>query len=136
MQAQEVNFEDYSSHEFNLSYPPRASYIIMKIEGFMEGDVFRNNTEKMLDFLKEQKVNKLLINAYHMKLIRQEDGEWLINKFLPRAISEGFKACSFIKPMDYYARLSIENVMYKIPSAFQASWFDKKEEAEQWLEQI
>jgi hypothetical protein len=136
MQTKEENLKDYSSHEFHLSYHSGASYIVMEIEGFMEGNVFRKNTGKMLEFLKEKKVNKLLVNACHMRLIRLEDAEWLINSFLPGAIRDGFKVCSFIKPLDYHARLSIENVMYKIPSTFQAAWFEKREEAEQWLEQI
>lgn len=134
MYSPAINLKDYASYTFELSYDHQLSCVVMKIEGFMEGEIFRNNTEKMLALLKEKKTNKVLVIAKEMKFIRLEDCKWLENEFLPRAIREGFRVCSFVKPLDYHAMLSIENIIYQIPlPLMEAAWFNKEQEARDWI---
>jgi hypothetical protein len=137
MKSREVDLKEYDSCQFRLFHNKETQWIVMGIDGFMEGEAFRMNTQRMFKLLKDKRVNKVLIEASNMKLIRTEDMEWLKNTFLPEAISKGFKACAFVKPLDYHARLCIENVIYKIPvRLLEAAWFDQREEAEQWLKLI
>lgn len=131
----EVLFLAGRGYNFILKYNPDDSYILMRLIGFMEGEVFRENTVRMLDFIKEHKVNKVLVDARKMDSIRHSDSHWLKNVFLPNAISEGFEVVSFIKPSDYYAKLSIENVMYRISETLKGAWFEDPYAARKWLVQ-
>jgi|GEM_PF-3071033 len=122
--------------KFSLSYYPSTSYIVMQVDGYMEGKSFRDNTLKMLNYLKRFTISKVLVDIKNLKFISSNDCEWLEQEFLPYATSEYFKAVSFIKPNSLHACNCIENVMYQIPEGkLKGAWFEDFNKAQNWIEE-
>jgi hypothetical protein len=119
-------------------YPDRTSgIIIMDWEGYATSEQFREGTETMLNLLIEQRLHKVLANIRDMVLIGAEDQKWMETNFLPRAIRFGFKACAIVKPTNYFNKIAVETISYKIEKEkIQLNFFDTVEEAKTWLKNL
>jgi hypothetical protein len=137
MMPQTINIKEYDQYSFSLSYDSNVPCVIMEIGGFMEGENFKTNTEKMFDLLISKGASKLVINAENMKLIRSEDCIWVEKTFLPKALTQGLRSCAFVIPKDASAKTTIENIVYPIPAPLlNARWFSTVDEAKNWLIEV
>jgi hypothetical protein len=109
----------------------------MEWDGYATSSQFREGTELMLNTLIKSNSNKVLADIKGMVLIGREDQLWLDSNFLPRAIKFGFKAIAIIKPDNYFNKVAVENISYKIDREKLAiSFFDNFSQAREWLEKI
>jgi hypothetical protein len=125
------------SKVYNI-YPDEVSnIIIMDWEGYATSEQFREGTETMLNLLIEQRSHKALANIRDMVLIGAEDQKWMETNFLPRAIRFGFKACAIVKPLNYFNKVAVETISFKVEKEkLQINFFDTTEEAKAWLENL
>lgn len=129
--------QNFASPSFQLSFDPLVPCVEMKVQGYLSDNEFRGPTEEMLSLMIDKNVTKVFADTLHMKLINQEDREWIKKNFLPKAIKAGLKAVAFIKPADYHTRLSLETTIYGIdPNEFLTEWFDDSSEAKAWLKSL
>ncbi|WP_146153646.1 hypothetical protein [Adhaeribacter arboris] len=61
--------------------------------------------------------------------------EWLVTHWVPRALTAGLTHFAHITSPEPLARLSAENLHHRIRGAFQMQIFNKKIQAEEWLQQ-
>lgn len=72
-----------------------------------------------------------------MVLIGMEDQEWLQTSFLPRAIKFGFKVMAIVKPDNYFNKVAVETISYKVDrEKLTINFFDDLQEAKNWLHSI
>ena len=116
-------------------YPDVTSgSIIMDWEGYATSQQFHEGTETMLNLLIEQRMHKVLANARDMVMISAEDQKWMETNFLPRAIRFGFKACAIVKPTNYFNKIAVEAISFKVDKEkLQINFFETNEEAKEWL---
>jgi hypothetical protein len=132
-----INLKEYDQYSFRLSFDAEVPCVVMEITGFMEGEAFKGNTEKMYNLLMRNEASKLVIDGDGMKLIRSEDCEWVEKYFLPKALTQGLRSVAFIKPKDTFAQTTLENVVYQIPvPLLNAAWFNSIDEAKNWLREL
>jgi hypothetical protein len=119
-------------------YPDKTSgIIIMDWEGYATSEQFREGTETMLNLLIEQRAHKVLANIRDMVLIAADDQKWMEINFLPRAIRFGFKACAIVRPTNYFNKVAVETISFKVEKEkLQINFFDTTEEAKVWLESL
>ncbi len=114
---------------------PESDRIVMEWEGYATSAQFREGTETMLNYLIEQRVHKVLADVRDMVLIGMEDQKWMETSFLPRAIRFGFKACAIVRPSNYFNKIAVETISFKIEKEKLAvQVFDTSEEAINWLD--
>jgi hypothetical protein len=119
-------------------YPDTTSEsIIMDWEGYATSPQFREGTETMLNLMIEQRMHKVLANIQNMVMIGAEDQKWMETNFLPRAIRFGFKACAIVRPTNYFNKVAVETISFKVDKEkLQIGFFDTYEEAKEWLESL
>ncbi|HVD96595.1 MAG TPA: hypothetical protein VNB90_00230 [Cytophagaceae bacterium] len=119
-------------------YPDLDSGIIMMDwEGYATSQQFREGTETMLNLLIENRFHKVLGNIKDMVLIGADDQKWMETNFLPRAIRFGFKACAIVRPINYFNKVAVETISYKVEKEkLLIQFFDTPEEAKSWLDSI
>jgi hypothetical protein len=119
-------------------YPDVDSSIIMRDwAGYATSEKFREGTEAMLNLLIEQRAHKALGNIRNMVLIGADDQKWMETNFLPRAIRFGFKACAIVKPTNYFNKVAVETISFKVEKEkLQIDFFDTTEEAKAWLDSL
>jgi len=122
---------------YNIYFDGSIHSVVMEWTGYATSTQFREGTELMLETLVLNKASKVLAEIREMTIIGMEDQQWLQNDFLPRAINAGFKAIAIIRPESYFNKVAVETVSYKIDSEkLMIRFFDKSEEARQWLHAI
>jgi hypothetical protein len=119
---------------YNIYFEQSLNAVVMEWHGYANSSQFREGTELMLNTLIQYKCTKVLADIREMAIIGMEDQKWLEGNFLPRAIKFGFKAIAIIKPKSYFNKVAVETVSYKIDKEkLLISFFDKPEEAKEWL---
>lgn len=119
---------------FDIYYEKESGFVVMDWDGYATSSQFREGTELMLNHLIESKAHKVLADVKDMVLIGMEDQQWMETNFLPRAIQFGFKACAIVRPSNYFNKIAVESISYKVDQEkLSVSLFDSIEEARAWL---
>jgi hypothetical protein len=122
---------------YNIYPDTTSDMIVMDWEGYATSQEFREGTETMLNLLIEQRMHKVLGNIRDMVIIGAEDQKWMETNFLPRAIRFGIKACALVNPINYFNKVAVEAISYKVEKEkLQIKFFDTSEEAKEWLDSL
>ncbi len=109
----------------------------MEWDGYATSAQFKEGTELMLNILIQNNSVKVLADIKDMVLIGMEDQQWLDKDFLPRAIKFGFKAIAIIRPDNYFNKVAVESISYKVDKDKLAiNFFDNISEAKEWLQKV
>ncbi|MGN6491988.1 MAG: STAS/SEC14 domain-containing protein [Agriterribacter sp.] len=119
---------------YHIYFSNDINAVVMEWDGYATSAQFKEGTELMLNTLIYHQSFKVLADIKDMVLIGREDQQWLNAHFLPRAIRFGFKAVAMIKPDNYFNKVAVESVSYKVDKDQLAiNFFDNIEEAKEWL---
>ena len=122
---------------YNIYFDKEIDAVVMEWNGYATSTQFKEGTELMLNTLIQNNSFKVLADIKDMVLIGIEDQQWLNTHFLPRAIKFGFKAIAIIKPNNYFNKIAVESVSYKVDKDKLAiNFFDNITEAKEWLKRM
>jgi len=122
---------------YNIYFDEAINAVVMEWDGYATSNQFKEGTELMLNTLIQNDAVKVLADIKDMVLIGMEDQQWLDTHFLPRAIKFGFKAIAIIKPDNYFNKVAVESISYKVDKDKLAiNFFDNVEEAKAWLKEM
>ncbi|MEO7306686.1 MAG: STAS/SEC14 domain-containing protein [Ferruginibacter sp.] len=128
----EANAETY-----NIYFDGEINAVVMQWDGYATSSQFKEGTELMLNTLIKHHCIKVLADIKDMVLIGMEDQQWLDQHFLPRAIEFGFKALAIIRPENYFNKVAVESISYKVDKDKLAiNFFENVDEAKAWLKSI
>ena len=126
-----------STKNYNIYFDEEIDSVIMEWDGYATSAQFKEGTELMLSTLIENNSFKVLADIKDMVLIGMEDQQWLDRHFLPRAIKFGFKAIAIIRPDNYFNKVAVESISYKVDKDKLAiNFFDNISEAKGWLQKM
>ena len=122
---------------YSIYFDEELGAVVMEWDGYATSQQFREGTELMLNTLIQHKATKVLADVKDMVLIGQEDQQWLLGHFLPRAIEFGFKSIAMVRPDYYFNKVAVESVSYKVDQdKLGIHFFDTVEEAREWLKGV
>jgi hypothetical protein len=112
-------------------------YVTMEWHGYANSSQFRQGTEEMLDKMKRRGTGKVLADIRDMVLIGQEDQNWVLGEFLPRAIKSGFKAIAIVKPVHYFNHVAVVSISNKVQAGqLEIRIFDDADAGREWLHSL
>ena len=88
--------------------------------------------ERLLELLREHKVNKILGEDTALPHIEPEDQAWIAHDWVPRAVAAGLKLATNKSPEAYFGRLAVVSIKAS-QSLLAIHSFDRFEEARRWL---
>ena len=119
---------------YNIYFDENINSVVMEWHGYATSRQFKDGTELMLNTLIKHGASKVLADIKDMTLIGMEDQQWINEVFLPRATKFGFKAIAIIKPHNYFNKIAVETISYKVDKEnLTINFFDNIEEARGWL---
>ena len=128
---------ELKTEAYNIYFDQEIDSVVMEWDGYATSAQFKEGTELMLNTLIQNNSFKVLADIKDMVMIGMEDQRWLESHFLPRAIKFGFKAIAIIKPDNYFNKIAVESVSYKVDKDKLAiNFFDNIEEAKDWLKKF
>jgi hypothetical protein len=126
-----------TTKNYNIYFDKEINSVVMKWDGYATSTQFKEGTELMLHTLIQNNSFKVLADIKDMVLIGIEDQQWLDRHFLPRAIKAGFKAIAIIKPDNYFNKVAVESISYKVDKDKLAiNFFNNISEAKEWLQKV
>lgn len=119
---------------YNIYFDENINSVVMEWHGYATSRQFKDGTELMLNTLIKHGASKVLADIKDMTLIGMEDQQWINEVFLPRATKFGFKAIAIIKPHNYFNKIAVETISYKVDKEnLTINFFDNIEDAREWL---
>lgn len=91
--------------------------------------------ENILQILKNQSVNKILGDDTALPTIHTEDRNWVIENWIPRAMSAGLKFIGTKRPESHFGRVAVSTVKANLPKSLTLRTFDDLDEARVWLQE-
>src|SRR5690349_17119982 len=102
------------SEPYHIFYDDTDGYVCMEWTGYATSSQFRQGTELMLEFVIKHRTGRVLADIKDMVLIGNEDQQWLLHNFLPRAIAAGFQLLCIVTPDNYFNKVAVETVSYRV----------------------
>jgi hypothetical protein len=126
-----------SAEVYQVYYDNNIDAVVMDWDGYATSVQFKEGTELMLNTLILNKASKVLADIKEMVLIGMEDQAWLDKYFLPRAMQFGFKAIAIVKPDNYFNKVAVETISYKVDQdKLLITFFDDVENAREWIKNV
>lgn len=101
----------------------------------MSAEEYKEEHVELLKFMSDQKTEKVLGNIKDLGfVVSPEVQEWMnINIFVP-AMEIGFNKLAVVMSTEFFAQLSIEQVMEEeVGQQIMTKYFDNVEEAREWI---
>ena len=120
-----------------LVYHPESKIIHHTFHQPIGGDKFREVLNIGTDALEKYGASKWLSDDRGNSALSQEDTDWSMNFWFPRAIKAGWKFWALVVPQDLLARMNLkEFVDSYYDKGLRIMVFNGPEEAMQWLTDI
>jgi len=117
-----------------LVYHPEAKIIHHTFHQPIGGDEFREVLNLGTDALAKYSASKWLSDDRNNSALSQEDTEWSMNFWFPRAIKAGWKYWALVVPQDLLARMNLKQFVDSYyDKGLRIMVFNNPEEAMQWL---
>jgi hypothetical protein len=106
-------------------------------EGFVYGNELKEAWQVALDFYKQQRANKVILDSTYAKVIRAEDTEWYNREIMPIYYNYGLKAVAIIESKSPTGRFSLRSACSVVKGdSVKIEYFDNSSDALEWIKGI
>ncbi len=113
--------------------------VTLRWKGFAYGEALQTILLKVVEILAEKKSSIFLSDARSMRILNQDDQDWIAKVWLPKAMAAGLKWEAVVMPGSQFARNSVDQTVSKARVVkpqnlpFNIDYFETVEEAKDWL---
>jgi hypothetical protein len=124
-----------------VQWDPATRCVLIEWRDFTYGQEYRTALNAVLRALEENKTGKLLADSRRMKAIPQDDQEWLMKDWVPRAAKIGLKHSAVVLPKSTLGTMTLQRLAQvgggkRLVSSDGASYFETLEDAKKWLKSL
>lgn len=124
----------YFDREFaTVEYDAEVDTVYTKMTGFARGEEFRSYMEAVIDAVDDTGTNCILADTREQPTLDQEDQDWVIETWGPRAVEHGADCMALIAPEQVVAKMTVDTVVEESDDELTRRWFETIDEAEEWL---
>lgn len=102
-------------HEETKAYTTRwdddVESVVHEWNQYVDGDLFRDGCESMLEAIEAHDSSTVLIDHRDMKIVDQEDHEYIIDEWVPRAVEAGCTHHIVVHQESTIAEMNLDNVI-------------------------
>ncbi|RSK48504.1 STAS/SEC14 domain-containing protein [Hymenobacter rigui] len=104
-------------------------------QGFVSGEPLREAHNATVQLLRAHRLNRVLADTRHMRVISQADQQWITESYFPRAIAAGLRRVAILQSEDMFNQTSVQAIMATVirNTLVQAEHFQDLESARNWL---
>ena len=114
-----------------LIYDPDSFELLQTWKGFVPSGLIREVIDTSLDFIRSNKVDLLISDTSHQKVISGNDAEYAAS-VLDAMFTAGLFAMAFVLPQDVFTRFSLKKFADAGIDADRVGYFNKIEDARKW----
>lgn len=125
---------DSESGTYVVAYDPDIGAVVIEWHDDVGGTLFRDVTERVIDYLREYDARKLLIDARGQGTMDPEDQSWVVDEWAPRARDAGLDHVAAVYPAGEPARSSVDRFARRDPyTDIRRVFTEDRESAREWL---
>lgn len=118
-----------------IEYDSKNHWLEADWVGYQTVDSVKNSCERMLEFLKEYKCEKVVNNNTHVTGIWSGASVWVGRDWFPRMAAAGLKYFAWIYSESAFSRLSTNESLRNLQNKEIAKTFESIEEGRRWLKE-
>lgn len=108
--------------------------VVVQWKGYATSTELRAVHERLLELIKKHRVSKVLGDDTSLVSIAAEDRLWILENWMPRAISAGLRVAAAKKSENYFARVALAEIENAMGRRMQIKLFDALADARAWLQ--
>jgi hypothetical protein len=109
-------------------------WVYVKWKGWADGPEYRAAQEVVIVALRENHASRNLIDSKESRVVSDEDQEWLIKDWMPRAVAAGRRWTAIVLPTSPLGRTIAENIdKHPRSKLTEVAHFETLEDAAAWL---
>jgi hypothetical protein len=126
----------FESEHLTIGYDQQEDYLILKWNGFSEGQEFRDLANEVLRAIAHTKTSRILSDNTHWTTIAPNDQGWAANNWFPKVESIGVRKLATVLSKDFFHRIAERSIegMSDV-DCIHIRNFESTEEASAWLNQ-
>jgi hypothetical protein len=128
----------YKSDECDIYYNADLHIIQSRWKGiYVEGERLREIFNELINALKLRHASIIIADAREMLIITQQDQQWTIDDWYPRAIQAGFRYQGLILSKNTFNELTVKKISNKYDRAIiTTQYFQSPSDALDWVREI
>jgi hypothetical protein len=108
--------------------------VIAEFRGFATSAEFRAGTMKILDAIKERRVDSLISDNRKLEVVTDADQMWIRDAWVPLAVAAGLKRIAVVLAKQGLGKFASQEIISQFPdSTFVTRTFDSLDEAKKWV---
>jgi len=126
----------YSDPACDIWYNDRLKAVQTRWKGIpVEGAPFRRILDAIIELLELKKASLIIADARNMKLISQEDQQWIGSSWYPRALDAGFASEILIVSKNSFSEKNIKKIVsqYYDERELKTVYLLDPKDAEMWV---
>lgn len=126
----------YTSKNFDIEIDVQGKFIYANWKGFQTVDNVKDGCEKMLQILKEKKINNVLNDNRLVTGPWQGAADWVAKDWFPRMFAVGLKRFAWVQSTSVFSQLSADKTLSETDKSKKDEAirsFDDMEIARKWL---
>lgn len=102
--------------------------------GFIQSDQIKLGLNKGLELLTQKGTDRWLADTRQLKVVKQEDQDWVQEDWFPRALAAGVTRMAYVIPESVLGQLAVKRVMSSVKEVnLETAYFDNLAEARLWF---
>ncbi len=128
----------FSSAECDIFYNKDLHIIQSLWKGvYIKDEGFRKILDAIIASLEKKQASIIIADARNMHVISNNDQEWILNSWYPRAVNAGFRYQGLILSKDTYNELAVKKISNKYDEKkITTQYFRTPAEALEWVREI
>jgi hypothetical protein len=108
--------------------------VVVRWKGYATSAELRAVHEQLLEVIKKHRVSKVLGDDTALASVASEDRLWIIENWMPRAVSAGLRVAAAKRSDNYFARVAVTEIENARGKPLQFKVFDALDDAKAWLQ--
>lgn len=129
----------YTSKSLDIEFDAQGNFMYANWKGFQTVDSIKAGGEKMLTFVKQKNVKKVLNDNRLVTGPWQGAAEWAAKEWFPQMFAAGLTHFAWIQSASVFSQLSAEKTLSETDESRKSETiriFDNLERAHQWIVSI
>jgi hypothetical protein len=123
----------YETSFLTIGWDDSINCVVSKSKGYAGGKEYRDALDKGLELLVQKKSHKWLSDAREGTVMSQEDAQWAMQDWRPRAAKAGLKWTALVLSESALQKMQLDRMRRVEESLVETSYFDDIDKAKAWL---
>lgn len=123
----------YESDVATVSWDGDLGGVRLHWNGFAAGEDLRRPMDECLELLADRGGDRMFADSREMGALRQDDQEWSLVDWTPRAERAGLRYLTIVYPESVVAKMGVDSVIDRADDEMERLITDDPDDAEEWI---